>query len=205
MSFHIDFIPGRWDAEKFQTVRSPRWQLCSSWIQESDGITNQMPEDPADEGGMYISLLCKQPLQGDVRVETECSFVSRMAPLIVLSRELLTEHREHLEIVMYDRGINLWHHLYHNSKPSWKLLAFQDHPLAAGEKYTLVTEVRNLPRGRFLYMGIGDVEFGCRLPDDWPETFYAGITACEGSNKFYSFTLDDVSKDAVKCERFNRP
>ncbi len=205
MQFKCDFRPGMWDKDFFQIVKSPRWQVNSQWIQESDGISNQMPLPPDDdEGKMYVSMLCKQPLRTDIRIETECSFDERMAPLIVLSRELLPEHREHLEIVLYDRGINLWHHFYDNGKPSWKLIAFQDHPLAAGEKHRLVAEVRNSPRGRFLYIGIDEPSFGCRMPENWPETFYAGITACEGKNKFYSFTLSGVTDDAVKCERFRK-
>ncbi len=204
MDFRCDFRPGKWEQRFFQSVSSPRWQEKGSWVQQNECITNQIPETLHCEGEIYVSMLCKHPLQCDVRVETVCSFETRMAPLIVLSRELLSEYREHLEIVLYDRGINLWHHFYTDGKPSWKLIAFADYPLHPGTKYPLVAEVRNSPRGRFLYMGIGEPAFGCRMPDDWPETFYAGITACEGKNSFYSFALTNVTGDTVKCERFNR-
>ena len=38
-------------------------------------------------------------------------------------------------------------------------------------------------------MGCNGHTFGCRLADDWPETYYVGFTACEGRNRFYDFTL----------------
>ena len=40
-----------------------------------------------------------------------------------------------------------------------------------------------------LLMGCNGHTFGCRLADDWPETYYVGFTACEGRNRFYDFTL----------------
>lgn len=98
-------------------------------------------------------MLLKQPVTGSVLLATECAFHSRMAPLIVLSRELGPVHHEHLEVVIYDRGINLWHHFYHDGKPSWKLLSFIELDLEIGKKHTLSTEMIFTHKGKFLLMG----------------------------------------------------
>lgn len=196
--YYTSFAKDQWDPEEWLIVRSPRWEEISRWIQKDDCIANFVPDDLKPEdmqmgrdrtGESYISMLLKRPVTGSARFSTTCAFHSRMAPLIVLSRELSPVHHEHLEIVLYDRGVNLWHHFYHDGKPSWKLLSFIDLDLAIGEKHTLTAEMIFTHKGRFLLMGCDGRTFGCRIADDWPETYYAGFTGCEGKNCFYDFTL----------------
>ena len=73
----------------------------------------------------------------------------------------------------------------------------------AGEKYTLTTDTLFNKAGKFLVMGCNGKTFGCRIADDWPETYYVGFTACEGKNRFYDFTLSSTNElsEAMK-ERF---
>ena len=212
MEYKCNFTPSGWNQEDWLLVRSPRWEAHSTWRQETDCIANNFPEDLTAEdtqmgrdrtGETYLSMLYKQPCNGSVRVETTCSFLERMAPLIVFSRELVSVHREHLEVVLYDCGINLWHHFYHDGKPSWKLITCMDLDLKAGEKYTLTTDTLFNKAGKFLVMGCNGKTFGCRIADDWPETYYVGFTACEGKNRFYDFTLSSTNElsEAMK-ERF---
>lgn len=199
MDFKCDFTPGNWSQDDFLITRSPRWEYSSSWVQKDDCITNSLPADMSCEdartsriGETYISMLYKQPLCGSIHVETTCSFAYRMAPLIVLSKELTPVLHEHLEIVVFDRGINLWHHFFHDGVPSWKLIAYQDLNLKANKKHLLAVELRFSDRGPFIFMGIDKPQFGCRLADDWGQECYAGITACEGSNNFYSFAAGNL-------------
>ena len=181
MDFKCDFIPGSWQQNDFLVTRSPRWDYSSSWVQLDDCITNSLPDDMGSEdartsriGETYISMLYKQPLCGNIHVETTCSFAYRMAPLIVLSKELTPVLHEHLEIVLFDRGINLWHHFFHNGVPSWKLLAYQDLHLDANKKYRLTAQLRFSERGTFVFMGVDKPQFGCRLADDWASNVMPG-------------------------------
>ena len=208
MDFKCDFTPGSWRQDDFLVTRSPRWDYSSSWVQKDDCITNSLPADMGSEdartrriGETYISMLYKQPLCGNIQVETACSFAYRMAPLIVLSRELTPVLHEHLEIVLYDRGINIWHHFFNNNKPSWKLLAFQDIDLLPNQQYRLIAELHCTKKGKFLYTGLNTTGFGCRLSDDWPDECYAGITACEGRNRFYNFAVSDILPSDTMHER----
>lgn len=206
MDHKCDFRSGNWDQNDFMVVRSPRWQNSSSWVQHPDCITNLVPndldpDDPESEGRMYVSMLYKKPLHGNIHVETCCDFEDRMAPLIVFSRELGPVYREHLEVVLFDQGINLWHHFFRDGVPSWKLIAYQKLDLKKREKYLLTAELRFTERGNFIFMGVGEPQFGCRLTDDWPQECYAGITACEGLNRFYSFAAKELSTEGVINER----
>ena len=209
--YHCEFKQGVWDPADWQAVRSPRWTDMSHWEQYPDHIANYMPADLRPEdmqmgrdrtGESYISMLLKEPVQCCARASATCAFDGRMAPLLVFSRELGPVHHEHLEVVLYDCGINLWHHFYRDGKPSWKLLSFMDMNLKIGEKYTLSAEMFFRNKGKFLIMGCCGQTFGCRLADDWPETYYVGFTACEGRNRFYDFTLEtQVSSTPVMAER----
>ena len=137
----ISFVPG-WDKSLWQPVRSPRWIHSAEWKQESDGISNIIPGDPGSKfkkhipGGDYISMLFKKQCSGNTRFETTCMFMERMAPLMVISPDAPAVYGEHIEAVIYDRGINVWHHfIKKDGKPGWKLMGFQAFPLEA-EKST---------------------------------------------------------------------
>lgn len=197
-AYYYEFKQGSWEPADWQIVRSPRWTDISHWEQHEDHIANYVPADLRPEdmqmgrdrtGESYISMLLREPVCGSARISTVCAFDGRMAPLLVFSRELGPVHHEHLEVVLYDCGINLWHHFYKNGKPSWKLLSFIDLNLKVGEKYKLSAELVFKNKGKFLLMGCNGHTFGCWLADDWPETYYVGFTACEGRNRFYDFTL----------------
>ena len=203
--YYTSFARDQWNQEDWLIVRSPRWQEISHWMQKDDCIANYVPDDLKPEdmqmgrdrtGESYISMLLKQPVIGSAMISTTCAFHSRMAPLIVLSKELGPVHHEHLEVVVYDRGVNLWHHFYNDGKPSWKLLSFIDLDLALDEKHTLTAEMVFTHKGRFLIMGCDGKQFGCRIADDWPETYYAGFTGCEGRNSFYDFSLTPGRSDS---------
>ena len=207
----IEFGKDKWQPEAWQIVRSPRWLDVSHWEQFDDHIANYVPADLRPEdmqmgrdrtGESYISMLLKEEIFGNSRITTRCAFDGRMAPLLVFARELGEVHHEHLEVVLYDRGVNLWHHFYCDGKPSWKLVSFMDMDLAIGDIHELSAELLFTGKGRFLLMSCNGQSFGCRIADDWPEKYYVGFTGCEGRNRFYDFTLTTGRKpDEVMRER----
>ncbi len=209
----ISFAEGEWDPEEWLLVRSPRWLERSHWVQQRDCIANHMPEDIRPEemqmgrdrtGETYISMLFKRPFHGNAEFHTRCAFDDRMAPLLVFSPELSEVHHDHLEVVLYDRGVNLWHHYFKDGTPSWKLLGFIDLELEIGRKYDLSARFIFNRKGRMLLMGCDGKTFGCRLDTDFPEIYYAGITGCEGRNRFFDFSvLEKPEVSAALKERFS--
>lgn len=203
----ISFAPG-WDKSLWQPVRSPRWIHSAEWKQESDGISNIIPGDPGSKfkkripGGDYISMLFKKQFSGNTRFETTCMFMERMAPLMVISPDAPAVYGEHIEAVIYDRGINVWHHfIKKDGKPGWKLMGFQAFPLEAGKKHKLVVEMRFSRRGNFICVGVNEPTVAFPLPAHWKKTYFAGITACEGHNKFCDFKVTAVKKDKYVTAR----
>jgi len=54
------------------------------------------------------------------------------------------EYQEHFEIVLFDKGINIWHMVFKVGKAVWTKTTFWEFPLKKNEKYKLsVTKPEN--------------------------------------------------------------
>lgn len=195
------FMPEGWKREDWLQVKTPRWDELGAWIQSADHIENRVPEGlPADQlvncHAAYVSMLWKEPLEGNAVISATMSFSERYAPSIVLAGELATnpafndmaEYREHWEIVLYAEGINVWHHEFREGKPFWRLAAWLKHDFSPQVKYRLEVKVTFTAKVPLLTVTCDDQTFGCMLPT-LPKSYRAGITACEGRNCFYDFQV----------------
>ncbi len=194
--FGCTFSPASWRAEDWLSVQSARWDFDGEWKQETDHIRNRVPADATPQqmlaeraGETYASMLYKEP-QSAFCVRAETSFDERMAPLVVLAAEPQfnaaghREYREHVEVVLFDEGINIWHHYWSEERgPYWRRAAWMRFAVAANRRYTLEVE----RRGAALTVCCDGRVFGVEMT--LPDSLYAGITGCEGTNRFYEFVL----------------
>ncbi|MGN0866169.1 MAG: hypothetical protein ACI4SG_00625 [Oligosphaeraceae bacterium] len=203
------FQPGQWSPRDWVMVRSPRFPFPGEWVQEEDFIRNRVP--PQQEGEpdraygerlqgpeaprTYVSMVLAEPVKGrKITLKATMAFQYRMAPLLVLANGLGAdgegnpEYREHWEIVLYDQGINVWHHELREGKPYWRLAAFLQTPFSPQTPHLLSAQVEFTAKGPRLTIRCGESVFGCLLPTLQPN-FRAGLTACEGVNQFWDFTL----------------
>lgn len=200
----VAFGKGQWNPEQWIMVKSPRWPHCGGWVQKDTHIENTVPSDATKKemlgkraGETYTSMLWKEKLSGNVSVSVTMEFDDRMAPLIVLAPEIgksdkgYPEYREHYEIVLYDLGLNVWHHFYKDGKPYWKKAGYFRIPFKPGQKYKVTVKVNRTSRGTMLTVKAGDYEFGM-LDDSIPDEFYIGVTGCEGVNRFYDFEVKSI-------------
>ncbi|MBT7164493.1 MAG: hypothetical protein HN904_17065 [Victivallales bacterium] len=199
--FQCEFTAGAWQAKDWVMVKSPRWPHRGEWEQEKDCLRNRTPKEATQKemlgkraGETYTSMLLKEPVSGNLKMAATMSFEHRMAPLIVLAPALdkdaqgYPEYREHWEIVLFDQGVNVWHHTYADGKPGWRKAAYAKFPLKAGQRYRLEVDIKRAGAGAQLTLRVGDHEFGYFEPV-LPKTFQVGITGCEGVNRFYDFTV----------------
>ena len=203
------FQPGQWSSQDWVMVRSPRFPFPGHWVQEEEFLRNQVPppqegESPQEYGERleepdsprtYVSMVLADPVKGrKVTLSSTLSFQYRMAPLLVLANGLGAdgegnpEYREHWEIVLYDQGINVWHHEFREGKPYWRLAAFLQTPFSPQTPYLLTAQVEFTPKGPELTVRCDGKVFGCLLPT-LQRDFRAGLTACEGINHFWNFSL----------------
>ncbi|MGI6353493.1 MAG: hypothetical protein ACOX6W_00120 [Lentisphaeria bacterium] len=198
---NVSFAAGKWSEEDWILVKSPRWAYIGSWIQKEDHIENKVPEGATKDEMQgrrapetYTCMVHKKRTEGNFTVSSKMDFEYRMAPLIVLAPELgkdangYPELREHWEVVLYDEGINIWHHEHVDGKPVWHCAAYMKKEYKAGVQYDLVVKVDYTKYGATIVVKCGDSTFAY-IEHDLPKGLYVGITGCEGRNGFYDFVL----------------
>ena len=204
----ISFARGRWNPSEWLKFKSLRFDYAHDFVQSDDSIVN--PSDPkwSDEElyaqhvtEVYASIVYPRKLVGNtIEVSSTMSFDHLMAPLIVLTPELDVDDRgrhafkKHYEVVLFNEGLNVWHYTYVDGKLSWHLAAFARAKFDAKKRYELKVTMTKGKKEMRMTVECGGVKFGFEDPD-LPESFYAGVTGCEGRNRFYDFKAtasDDV-------------
>ena len=191
------FTRDGWKQDEWILVKSPRSKHVGRWVQEEDHIQNDVPlgvspEDLEDKraNDTYTSMVYAKPFTGDLRVAVNMEFTYRMAPIIVLAPELgkdvagRPEYREHLEVCIYNKGVNIWHHYFADGRPSWIRDAYANVPLKPNTRYTLEVEIR----GKLISVRSDGHEFGY-MNESLPAQRYIGIIGCEGLNRFYDMKV----------------
>ncbi len=105
------------------------------------------------------------------------------------------EVRNHWEICLYDRGVNVWHHFFENGVQTWHKAASLVLPerewFKPGVVYDLrVTVARNKHGLKEMRVEVGDYLL-TYVDDGLPDRFHAGIIACDGRNFFYDFRVEE--------------
>ena len=199
--YNCRFVEGGWDMKDWRFVRSGRWTYEGRWVQKKDCIQNVVPEgvEPKDLQGKradetYTSMVLAKQMTGNSTISSKMSFSYRMAPLIVLAGPLQENgeaypvYQEHWEIVLFDKGLNVWHHEIKDGKPYWRKAAYVNCTFEPDKQYELTAKVTFTSKVPMLEVKCGDYVFGCMLPT-LPKNYYVGITGCEGVNSFYDFKV----------------
>lgn len=180
----MQFIPGGWSAEEFLYAASFKTPYRRPFVQAEDCIMNDESEQD------YISMVTKEKLGAGSVIETECSFEGSGAPLIVLCDEMKTledgsvQYGTHMEVVLYKNGCNIWHIVVHDGAQKATGLVKCRYPVAPGEKHRLRVEFGE----KLMKIHCAGTEIDMVCPN-LPETFHAGVTACEGICRFYSLKI----------------
>jgi len=194
---HITFKENSWSTDDLVYAYSRRFDAVPVFTQYPDHVENRA--DPSvPYGWENISLLTREKFAAGTRITTRCAFLGDGAPLITLAASMEPDERgvlrfgEYLEIVLYKRGVNVWRMWYDpavmkNGGVSWKKLMGVEFPVSEGEIHTLFCEVK----ADSLVIGADEHRMSLYIPDLYP-TFHAGIDACEGVNRFYSFDVTSV-------------
>jgi len=190
----ISFARNGWNTEALTYAYSWRFEETPEFIQREDCVESRENPDALQKFD-NITLLYKNPCGPGTRICTRCAFDHYGAPLIVLAANPETDSRgvlrygDYLEIVLYKRGVNVWRMWYDpavtkNGGVSWKKLMGVEFPVSEGEIHTLFCEIK----ADSLLIGADEHRMSLYIPDLYP-AFHAGIDACEGVNRFYSFDV----------------
>ena len=142
----------------------------------------------------YVSAVTEEKYTSGTTVSCVCDFESYGAPIIVFTDDISRNgaHRvygAHFEVVAYEGGCNVW---YIEPDPSntarpirTNKVAFKQFTIGNNEKINMSVTVG---RGRVSVNINGET---LELEHSAvPDTFHAGITACEGLNRFYELRIN---------------
>ncbi len=209
--YESGFGRNEWSEEDWIFVKSPRWEHIGSWVQEENHIKNLTPpgHDPGRVIGSphaYMSMVLQDAYSTQKALEISCrmEFSYDQGPQIVLAWDLgedengYPEYRENFEIVLWSRGINIWHHTYENVNPYWMKTAYGRFPLERQTPYELRVRIED-PRerpgrpgktGKMIVVSVdGENVFAYHEPA-LPEEIHVGIIGYASINRFYNFRVE---------------
>lgn len=188
------FSKEKWNKDELFYAYNPASVDRATFRQEDDFIVNGKGNSFC--GYEMIPLLSKEKCSLGATLETECLFESFGAPLIVVTNDLSKDENgyfvygKYYEVVAYEEGINIW-----SVKPAPKGADCPiDATLLATKKFEIKGNTRINIKMQVEKEHIKAWVNGEFLEADalgLPSEFYAGITACEGINKFYSFSIKE--------------
>jgi len=206
--YRCTFERGAWNSNDWLLVKSPRWDHAGTWIQKNDHIENAIPADATAKELLtsrapetYTSMVLREKVKGSrLEIRSTLAFEDRMAPLLVMAAGLdkdaqgRPQHGEHWEVILWDGGITVWHHIPTGKQPWWHKAAFVRKPFEKGRRYALAVKIHRTGNGPLLTVSVDGQEILGYTEDALPRTFYVGITGCEGVNRFYDFSVSTGGK-----------
>lgn len=189
-----NFEKGAWQAEDFLSAASSRVEYRLTFGQKDDCIHNE-GADKMDEYA-YVSMVHRTPVSLPCLLETECSFRTYGAPLLILADAVDTlpdgrlQYGHHIEVVGWEKGINVWDLTPDPEAPNGQRtvnLGRFPFPIEDGARFLLTARADRQGLVVGAEVNGRSAQFDC--PCVLPEKCYVGITACEGENYFYRFSI----------------
>ena len=216
--YNAKFVKGGWKSSDWEMVRSWRFDHDAAFLQMPGFIQNRVPEGLTDQELQgrkghpgYAIMLLKQKFTGNTVISCTMEFDYRMAPGIIIASEPAAiaggklELREHFEVILYDDGLNLWHHYFEKGKPGskdprvirsgveqkWRKNNYllEKKFYKPKTKYELKVSVRYTPKGPQIEISCGGRTIGSYEPKMFSGSYRIGLVGCEGRNRFYDFKV----------------
>ena len=211
--YETTFAKGKWNPNDWQMTKSSRWSYVGKWIQHDKFIANAVPKNASDKelqskraGETYTVMLLKNKITGPCTITCTMEFDYRMAPGIIITLKDPVkikenqELRDHLEFILYDLGVNIWHHYFENGKQKWRKNFYLTDKKSFGPKkpYTVTMKLSQTSKGPYIEVIAGGNVCGYYEPLLFKQDYQIGIVGCEGLNRFYDFKVTTPTKTKQK-------
>jgi len=188
---NIRFSKNAWNLDEITYAYSWRFDATPVFTQKDDCVESEANPD-AVYGFDNISMLTKEKYRADehVTLSTHCAFDSYGAPLLLIAKDMEKDERgvwrygEYMEIVLWEKGINVWRMWPEGRKVTWKLMMGVEFPVSCVEAHPLSVKIKD----DVLEINADGHRMSLRIHDMY-ETFHLGLDACEGINRFYDLTI----------------
>lgn len=183
--YSCTFSAHGWNAADWMFARRSDMNSLDEWSQKDTFIENK-----SESSESFTSMVYRHQWHGKFTVSATMAFTDRMAPSIVLAWKFgvdaqgQQEYLTHMEIVLFDQGINIWLHRTVDGKPVWVKTAYARFPLQKDTKHQLQVTRKD----QQLLVTVDTHVFGY-LENALPDDLYVGIAAAEGINRLYDFDI----------------
>lgn len=187
-NINVRFKKGEWE-DKLEYAYTSRYKETPQFVQAEDCVLNRVSESN-NYGYENVTLVTKEKYGEGATVSAECSFDKMGAPLILITDGLYKDESGNLlfgdyyEIVLYEDGINVWQMFMEDKTVKWNKLLGVFFKVSEKEKKEFSVKLLK----QAIEILCGEEKMWLRIPD-LPEKANLGITACEGINRFYSFSV----------------
>jgi len=169
---------------------------CAGTPASSGKEANPQPAGSHD----HASMALREAVDGPARISARMSYAGGAAPSITLASQMERDaegrcvYREHYEVVLHKKGINLWRMTSLAGQTKWVLAGFSVFLPPQDTVLELGVLVEDWARGgetfgRMITMSLdGRNAFGC-LIRDFSGPYRPGITAAEGPCAIHDFSV----------------
>jgi hypothetical protein len=189
----VSFAKGAWDPAAWVLAKNPTVAHFGSWVQLDDCIQNATPTDPARKSALdetLTTMVYSKPFAGNYTVTANFEIGAGSAPGIILAQDWAPEaagrpqYGEFYEVIIYEKGLNLWHHFARDGKRLYEKTVYSTFALKTDTRY----ELKVVRRGQTLQMTVDGHEVGVLVPALAPE-LYVGCEGCEGVSRVYDLKV----------------
>jgi len=189
---NISFAKDAWTLDKITYAYSWRFEETPVFVQK-DNCVESMENPAATYGFDNISLLTKEKYHSGTEISTHCAFDAYGAPLIVIAKDMELDERgvwrygEYIEVVLWEKGVNVWRMWNDQRKVTWKKLLGVEFPVTCVDAHPLSVTIN----ADMLEIDADGHKMSLRVNDMY-ESFHLGIDACEGINRFYDLKITEA-------------
>jgi hypothetical protein len=189
----VSFAQGAWDPSAWVLAKNPTVPHLGKWAQRDICVGNETTADPAKKSSLndtLTTMVYGKPFAGDCTVAATFEIGAGAAPGIVVAQDWAPDgegrpqYGEFYEVIIYEKGINLWHHFARDGKRLYELSAYSTFPLKPDTRYTLRVQRKK----QTLDISVDGHQIGLLIPL-LPNELYLGCEGCEGVCRLYDFAV----------------
>ena len=189
----VSFAKDAWSPADWVIAHNPTVPHVGKWIQRDTCIENETPTDPAHKSALdetLTTMIYGKKFAGNYTVSATFEIGAGAAPGIILAQDWAPDaagqpqYGEFYEAIIYEQGINLWHHFARDGKRTYELAAYSKFALKADTPYKL----QALRKGKTLEISVDGRNVGVLIPALVDELFL-GVEGCEGVCRVSDFAV----------------
>lgn len=186
----LKFGQGQWDPAQWTLCTNPGVDHLGGWVQGPDYIQNESPGNTQALEQTLTTMIYNTKLTGNFTASATFEIGAGSAPGIILAQDYAPndkgrpQYGEFYEVIIYEKGLNLWHHFPGEHKPPYEKTSYSNFELKPDTHCTLTVKRQK----QSVEMAVDGHIVGVLL-NTLPEDLFIGVEGCEGISRVYDFSV----------------